>query len=393
MATLVQEKTQQAVSILQEKGVDMWLTFVRETRAAGDPMLPIIFGADLTWQSALIMTRAGERIAILGNLEADTAQNTGAYDTIVGYDQSVRQVLQDTIKRLDPKQIAINISRNDPFADGLSSGLGELLRDYLGEYAERIISAEPVINAVRGRKTAEEQRRIRAAIASTAEIYAATYPFVKVGQTEREIAAHMHAETLKRGLGFAWEQKFCPAVNAGPDSPIGHAAPTEIKVEPGQIIHFDFGVLQEDYTSDIQRVMYVLRPGESAAPAEVQHGFDTARAAIEAAMALIKPGAIGLAADTAARTIVTEAGFTEFKHALGHQMGRSVHDGGALLGPLWEKYGETPNMPLEAGQVFTIEPSLMVAGHGCIGIEEDVVVTENGCEYLGAPQTELIYAG
>lgn len=392
MATLVQEKTQQAVSILQEKGVDMWLTFVRETRAAGDPMLPIIFGADLTWQSALIMTRAGERIAILGNLEADTAQNTGAYDTIFGYDHSVRQVLQDTIKRLDPKQIAVNISRNDPFADGLSSGLGELLRDYLGEYAGRIVSAEPVINAVRGRKTAEEQRRIRAAIASTADIYAATYPFVKVGQTEREIAAYMHAETLKRGLGFAWEQKFCPAVNAGPDSPIGHAAPTDIKVEPGQIIHFDFGVLQEDYTSDIQRVMYVLRPGESQAPKEVQHGFDTARAAIEAAMALIKPGATGLAADTAARTIVTEAGFTEFKHALGHQMGRSVHDGGALLGPLWEKYGETPNMPLEVGQVFTIEPSLMVAGHGCIGIEEDVVVTENGCEYLGAPQTELIYA-
>lgn len=393
MATLVQEKTQQAVSILQEKGVDMWLTFVRETRAAGDPMLPIIFGADLTWQSALIMTRSGERIAILGNLEADTAHNTGAYDTIVGYDQSVRQALQDTIKRLDPKQIAVNISRNDPFADGLSSGLGELLREYLGSYAERIVSAEPVINAVRGRKTAEEQRRIRAAIASTADIYAATYPFVKVGQTEREISAHMHAETLKRGLGFAWERKFCPAVNSGPDSPIGHAAPTDIKVEPGHILHFDFGVLQEDYTSDIQRVMYILRPGESQAPKEVQHGFDTARAALEAAVAMIKPGVRGVEIDSVARKIVTDGGFTEFKHALGHQMGRSVHDGGGLIGPLWEKYGETPTLPLEVGQVYTIEPTLMVPGYGCVGLEEDIVVTENGCEFLGAPQTELIYAG
>src|SRR5690606_5833563 len=164
-------------------------------------------------------------------------------------------------------------------------------------------------------KTAEEQRRIRAAIQSTAEIYAATYPFVKVGQTERQIAGHMHAETLGRGLGFAWEQKFCPAVNSGPDSPVGHAAPTDIKVEPGHIVHFDFGVRQEEYTSDIQRVMYVLRPGESAAPAEVPHGFDPARAAIEAAMALIKPGATGLAADRAARQIVTDAGFPEFKHA------------------------------------------------------------------------------
>jgi Xaa-Pro aminopeptidase len=390
--TLVQEKVNQAIGIMQEMGVDMWLTFVRETIAGGDPILPLIYGLDLTWQSALFLCRTGECIAIVGRFEAEAARRTGAYDEIIQYDHSVQPELLSVLERFNPNQIAINYSIDDVHADGLSYGMYQLLCRYLEgtPYRSRLVSAEKLHSALRGRKTPQEIERIRAAIRTTTRIFQHTFDFIQIGMTEIEISEFMHAQLDESRLQPAWELINCPTVNNGPDSPIGHVGPTELRISPGQIVHFDFGVLQEEYCSDIQRVVYFRRPGEMTPPPEVRRAFKTVRKAIQGAFQAMKPGVTGKSIDQVARQTILDAGYPEFPYATGHQVGRVVHDGAAILGPEWERYGDTPNYLLEPGQVFTIEPGLAVKGYGYLGLEEDVLVTANGAEYLGDPQTELI---
>ncbi len=391
--SLINEKVRQAIRILKEQDVDLWLTFVRETSGVRDPVQDFILGpGDLTWESALIITPSGQTLAIVGRYEVDAVRRLNVYDEVIGYDEGISAPLRAALERLAPTRIAINTSRNNVHADGLTHGMYEMLVGYLAgtPYAGRLESAEPVINALRGRKSPEELARIRQAVHTTEDIYRQAFDYMKPGMMEVEVGNFMHLQVAQRGLGYAWSRENCPAVNSGPDSPVGHAGPTQIIIAPGHLIHFDFGVKENDYCSDIQRMVYMLRPGESAPPAEVQRGFETVRQSVEAARAVMKPGVMGRDVDAAARAVVTGAGYPEYKYATGHQLGRVAHDGGALLGPEWERYGDSPRQVLEENQVYTIEPGLMVPGYGYIGLEEDVVITAGGAEYLSPPQTALI---
>ena len=391
--SLIKEKVNQAIEILKEQQIDMWLTFVRETSGVRDPVLDFLIGEnDLTWPSVLILTRKGEKIAIIGNLEKESLQRLDIFTEIIGYDTAVSGILKETITRLNPDHIAVNTSRNNVHADGLTHAMYEFLMEYLTgtPYADRLVSAEPIINSMRGRKTPTERSRVQKAVEITNEIFEKTFDFIEIGMTEIEVADHMHKLMNEYGVGFAWPKENNPAVNSGPNSPVGHNGPTDIKIERGHIIHFDFGVKYEGYCSDIQRVVYILREGETEAPLEVQRGFITIRTAIEKSRETMIAGISGKDVDIISREVVTDSGYPEFKYALGHQLGRVAHDGGALLGPLWEKYGDSPNQKLEVGQIFTIEPGLAVNGYGYIGLEEDVVITNNGTEYLGDPQRVIV---
>ena len=97
--------------------------------------------------------------------------------------------------------------------------------------------------------------------------------------------------------------------------------------------------------------------------------------------------------DDAARASLVADGYPEYKHALGHGLGRVAHDGATLLGPRWDRYGQTPYGIVEAGNVFTLELGIEVPGRGYVGLEEDVLVTDDGIEWLSTPQRELWIVG
>jgi Xaa-Pro aminopeptidase len=206
---------------------------------------------------------------------------------------------------------------------------------------------------------------------------------------ETEIAALMHAEVSQRGLGYAWEAAHCPAVNAGPEKEVGHSGPSELETRRGELLHTDFGVEKDGYCSDLQRVWYLLDDGESEPPEDVLTAWNAVWAAMDAGASVLRPGVAGHEVDAAARATLVSKGYPEPKYALGHQLGRSAHDGGTLLGPLWDRYGDAPLGLVEEGNVYTLEYGAPVPDRGYIGLEEDVLVTADGLEWLSTPQREL----
>jgi Xaa-Pro aminopeptidase len=389
---LTREKADQVLPLLRETGLDCWLIFVRETMLHPDPGHELVVAADVVRNSAFLFGAGGERIALVAGFDVRNVRETGVFAEVLGYDSDIKGPLLDALGRLDPRTIGLNYSTDDVTADGLTHGHWLLLNSLLAgtPYAARLASAAPLLSRLRGRKTAGEVDRIRAAVAATEEVVALVTPQVRPGVSERQLADLVQAEFRRRGLAPAWAWEFCPIVNAGPAAEPGHAGPrADLRVEPGHLVHIDLGVKWDGYCSDLQRMWYVRRPGESGLPEGVRRAFATVVRAIEAGAAALRPGVCGFSVDAAARRVVVEAGYPEFKHGFGHGLGRAVHDGGAHLGPRWPCYGATTERPVEVGNVFTLELGVMTeAGH--VGLEEDVVVTEGGCAFLSSFQREPI---
>jgi Xaa-Pro aminopeptidase len=388
---IVNEKLDQAVELLKEQGLDSWLTFSRETTLTPDPCLEMVAGLGVTWHSAFLVSSKGERIAVVGRFDAENIKAIGGYTEVIPYDESIRPALKSAIEQLDPRSIGLNYSESDPAADGLTYGMYRMLRDTFAAtpYLERFVSAEAFVASLRGRKSPGEVELIRQAIQTTERLFSDVSSSLAVGQSEREIAGRLHAARAARGLGTAWDEPYCPIVNAGPDSPPGHTAPGDFMVQRGHLLHMDFGVKQDGFCSDLQRMWYVPKEGETGVPDDVQRAWDACWGAVDAGAAALRPGVQGWEVDAAAREHLVRAGYPEYRHALGHHLGRVAHDGSSLLGPRWDRYGNTPYGVVEVNNVFTLELGVAVPNRGYCGLEEDVLVTANGLEWLSTPQREL----
>jgi Xaa-Pro aminopeptidase len=388
---LLREKADQADALLAETGLDCWLTFARETGVRPDPGIDLVVGASVVRNAAFLFDRSGQRIAIAARFDTADIRSLGVFREVISYDEDIRPQLLEVLGRLDPARIGLNYSLDDITADGLTHGqwllLQELLRDT--PYAGRLTSAAPLLSRLRGRKSETEVRHIRDAVAVTETIVDELTPHLRVGLSEQDIAGMVHDLFELNHVTPAWDAEGCPIVNTGPESEPGHARPRpDLKVKRGHLIHIDLGVRQHGYCSDLQRMWYVCRPGESGPPAEVRTAFAVVVRAIEAGMRALRPGVAGFEVDAVARQVIVEAGYPEFRHGLGHGLGRCVHDGGTLLGPRWPCYGTLTGRQVEAGNVFTVELGVPTSA-GFIGLEEDVVVTPTGCEPLSRVQREL----
>ncbi|MFX0108596.1 MAG: aminopeptidase P family protein, partial [Candidatus Hodarchaeota archaeon] len=128
---LQREKVEQVQQILREVDIDVWLVWVRETSQMADPVLELIYGGEFVWQSALLFQRDGKPIAIVGNFDSDATKATGLFGGVISYTKSIKDALMGELTRLSPEKVAINFSKSNVAADGLSHGMYLILNEYL----------------------------------------------------------------------------------------------------------------------------------------------------------------------------------------------------------------------------------------------------------------------
>jgi len=196
---------------------------------------------------------------------------------------------------------------------------------------------------------------------------------VRAGRTESDIAADI--DWRIRHAGFS-KTAFDTIVAAGPNSALPHAVPTDRVLVPGDLVLLDFGGVYGGYCVDLTRTVG-LGPVSEECKRLYTAVHDAHAAAVEAAG---RPGATTGGVDAAARDTLGRYGLAEqFGHGTGHGLGLEIHEAPRISKRTAEHPGEAK---IEPGMVFTIEPGAYVTGLGGVRIEDDVLVTPEGCTLL-----------
>jgi Xaa-Pro aminopeptidase len=237
------------------------------------------------------------------------------------------------------------------------------------------VSGESIVSQLRMQKDAQELDLMTRATVIAERALEATIPSVKVGVTERVIAATLIQNLLAEGS--EGELPFQPIVAFGPNSANPHAVPTDYQARPGDLVLFDWGAGYEGYFSDLTR-MFSLGDPEP----DLRNIVEVVRRSNEAGRDRVRPDIPASEIDDASRDVIERAGFGEyFVHRTGHGLGLEVHE---------EPYIRGDNARLlKPGMTFTIEPGIYLDGRGGARIEDDMVVTENSGHSLSTIDRSL----
>jgi Xaa-Pro aminopeptidase len=224
------------------------------------------------------------------------------------------------------------------------------------------------VEALRAIKDREEIAAIGAAIDIAERGFAMFRAGLRRDETEKDAAAALEGYLRRCGAAGA---SFPPIVAAGVHSALPHARPRpDARIGEADFVLVDWGATGRPYKSDLTRVVVT---GKVTAKFEMI--YRTVLAAQERAISAIRPGVTAREVDAEARSVIEEAGFGRFfRHGLGHGLGLELHEAPRLHKDSEEK--------LRPGMVVTVEPGVYLPDWGGIRIEDDVLVTPEGCDVL-----------
>lgn len=228
---------------------------------------------------------------------------------------------------------------------------------------------------MRMRKSEEELASMRKAVTIAQDALDSLLPSVHAGQTERAIAGKLMLSLYDHGSGI--ELPFSPIVSSGPNSANPHASPSDRKLVPGDLLVIDWGASWNGLFSDLTRTFAV---GEVSGEFKQIHSL--VLKANQAGRDAVRGGASAGSVDRAARTVIETGGYgTYFTHRTGHGLGLEGHEPPYI-------YQEN-KLILTPGMTFTVEPGIYLPDRGGVRIEDNIVVTDEGCECLSTMTREL----
>jgi Xaa-Pro aminopeptidase len=385
---------------MRNAGIDMWIVAVKENHR--EPLWEDLGRGYVTGIGYYVFTDRGrERIerAALGP-SGYLIEQSGAYDLF-----APSATLATFVRERNPKRIGVNMSDEIGPADGLSHSMYQHLTKTLGEpYASRLTSAERLVSEFRSRRVASEIVAFgeAAGIAVQLAERALSHHVITPGKTTLEdVAWWMQDQLLARGLGSEFDM---PSVYiTGPE---GIAATSTARIiQPGDVVMIDWGVQLMNFGTDVKRVAYVLKPGETSAPASIQQAFDRALAVRDVLKRVIKPG---LRADEIMKQMdaaLRAAGYgvIEFNRPNGddrtdvvygfHPVGNTGHDIGPSL-TTWQPLQTTFTMHLQhlfAFEFFAYTPIAEWGGKKLrIPIEDDALLMEHGIQFVHPANHRLL---
>ena len=238
---------------------------------------------------------------------------------------------------------------------------------------ERIVEQARVIKDVSEVDTLREAARRLDAVAGIA------WRAVRAGVEERQVAAAL--ESAMRDAGYE-RLAFDTIVASGPHAALPHYRAGDRILQAGDLVVLDFGGVLDGYCCDLTRTVSIGPPSP-----EARRLHTAVYDAQQAALATVRPGVETSAVDAAARQVLEARGLgAAFGHGTGHGLGLDVHEEPRITRPR----ADVPSVPLLPGMVFTIEPGAYLPGFGGVRIEDDVLVTDTGCEVLTHVPRELV---
>ena len=386
---------------MQRAELDAWVIIGREY--AEGPVLRTMLPA--TWITArrrtiLVFLRTGqsvERLAVARYAVDDLFPS--AWDPDTQPDQMAR--LAELLVEAAPRRIGIDVSGALNHGDGLSATDHDLLRAALPpELASRLVPAELAAMVWLQTRDAAEVVGMRTACAHAHALLARALSseVITPGRTttadvEWWLRQAVHAD----GLG-SW---FHPStsVQRGGDGPTAFAShPGDDVIEPGDLVHIDFGLIMDDLCTDQQQHGYVLRPKESEPPTYLVDALRIGNRLQDIVMAELRPGRTGNEVLAEARAVAAKESIDASIYS--HPIGLHGHGAGPAIG-LWDRQDGVPgsgDLPIDLDTCWSIELAAMVeapawGGRIAIRLEEDAHLDAAGTHWLDGRQTALHVIG